>query len=194
MLELATKIYNSTPSPSLLNLSPNQASLPNNVAALQAFYLSRRARRATKLKKPAKYHEGQLVKKAVVDPFKQRGDRPRLSQANYTITKVLDKAVPTTYEISGHEGKVFYEQQLFPVANQEELQKSVRARRILVILHKKNFPVQFLRSGRPLKFELRFLVKTNEREENYYITKPELLEFDNGEQALEKFESLSQAK
>ena len=192
ILEQAVKIYNSTPQSSLLGNSPDQASSdPDIIAQLQAYNLRKRANRAKTFKneKPA-YKVGELVKIVEVDPFRQRVTTKRFSKENYKIRKVVN-SVPITYKLSEIDGtkltRTFYKQELALAEDHTILNASVQAKRILAIIEKKDFPTKFLRSGKPLSFETRYLVKSNEKEEAFYLKKADFADYDNGTEMLENY-------
>ena len=139
MLNQALAIYNSSAQQSLLGLSPLKSLDPSNIAQLQAFYLRKRAEKASKYKKSnsSVYSVGQLVKIVLSDPFKVRGDKVRLSEKTYKVTHVL-QSVPVVYKISDH-NRVFYKQELEPSGDPESLQKSLSSKAILGIFSKKKY-------------------------------------------------------
>ena len=193
VLEQAFKIYNSTKQPSLLNWSPIEASTsPDAISQLQAYFFRRRANRAEKFKneKPA-FFEGQTVKVVKVDPFRQRVTKKRFSTENYKIRKVVKSSVPIVYKLAQLDDtplkRTYYKQELTNAQSEETLRKSLKSKRILAILSKKQFAVKWLRSGRPIEFEDRFLVRSNDKEESFYLTKSEFSNFDNGEEILNNF-------
>ena len=189
VLQTAVQIHNSTPSSGLLGLSPKKALLPSNIALLQSYYIRKRAEKAERYlhKKSSIYAVGDDVKIVVRDLFRQRGDKERLSQKTYKITQVLNSSVPICYRIQGHT-KTFYKQELVPSLDSEQLSKSVTSNKILAILSQKRFPTKFLRSGKATSFENRFLVQDNRKAESHYLTRDQVLEFDNGSTKLESFE------
>ena len=192
VLSQAVKIYNSTPQPSLLNSSPNTAeSDPDIIAQLQAYNLRKRADRAKKFKneKPA-FKVGQIVKIVEIDPFRQRVTKKRFSKENYKIRKVV-ASVPITYKLSSIDGSAlhrsFYKQELTAAEDQSVLSASVQSKRILAVIQKKDFPTKFLRNGKAIAFESRFLVRTNEKEEAFCIKKADFENYDNGSEMLENY-------
>ena len=193
ILQQAFKIYNSTKQPSLLNWSPIEASTsPDAIAQLQAYYFRRRANRAEKFKneKPA-FYEGQIVKIVKKDPFRQRVTKKRFSTENYKIRKVVRSSVPIVYKLADLNGtsllRTFYKEELTAAQSQEELQKSLKSKRILAILSKKSFATKWLRSGKAIEFEERFLVKSTDKEDAFYLTETELHDYDNGKEILKQF-------
>ena len=134
------------------------------------------------------FHVNQPVKKIEVDPFKQRGHKHRFSKDTYRITHVLDDAVPIAYYISDHGKKLFYKEELTPVLDEYEMKKSLVARRILKIISSKRFATKWLRSGKAIEYETKYLVKTNENEQTHYISKEEIDQYDNGPEAFSEFQ------
>ena len=190
-LPIALKIYNNTVSPSLQNLSPTEALHLDNIPKLQAFYLKKRAKKNKPfLQRKPYFHLNQSVKKIVIDRFKQRGHRPRFSDKTFRITQVLDDAVPIAYHISEHGKKLFYKEELVATADLNILNESVTSKKILGIISSKQFAIKWLRSGKPIEFEKRFLVRSNLSEKAEYLTREQIADYDNGIQLLNQFEEM----
>ena len=189
ILQSAVNSLNNRSSPALDHLSPNQAFQAKNMARVQMFRLRRKAAYDASFKREKRLKVGQSVLIVKEDPFRQRGFKPRWSSEVYHITKVLTNQVPTGYRISTFGKRMFYRQELNPVANQETLASSMSARKILAIFSQKKFAVQWLRNGKPIKFQEKFLVKTNLNSENQYMTQEEILTFDNGLKQLTEYQN-----
>ena len=187
VLQRAVSTYNHTSSSAILNLSPLEASEPTNVARLQMYYLKKKYDHAQSFKKKPPLKVGQSVKVVFRDPFKQRGFKRRWSSETYHITKVLDNAVPTCYNVSSFGSKLFYLQELNPVVEEEHLKQSVTSRKILGIISDKQFPNRWLRSGKPLDYVRKYLVQTNLETANHYLSKSEILTYDNGAEKLKNY-------
>ena len=165
-------------------LSPLEARKPTNVARLQMFYLKKKVKHANSFKKKVSLALNQNVKIVIKDPFKQRGFKARWSSKVYQIVKVLKNAIPTAYRVSSFGSRLFYEQELNPVVEEERLAASAVSRKILGIINDKKFAIRWLRSGKPLEYEQKFLVQTNSEETPHYMTESEIHSFDNGQQKL----------
>ena len=127
----------------------------NKACNLQMFRLRQKAGYDALFKHEKRLKLGQSVLIVKEDPFRQRGFKPRWSSEVYHITKVLTNQAPTGYHVSTFGKRMFYRQELNPVANEETLASSMSARKILAIFSQKKFAVQWLRSGKPIKFQNR---------------------------------------
>ena len=153
VVQRAVKTINETVTPSLDNLSPVEASQPDNIPRLQLFYLKHKAKKAQTYKKKVPLKLNEIVKVAKKDLFRQRGFKPRWSSENYHITAVLDNAIPTAYYVSSFGRRLFYREELNPIKNLSDLSSSLSQRKVLGIFGSKQFATQWLRSGKPIKFE-----------------------------------------
>ena len=188
ILQESVKTYNNTKTPALNNLSPKEASKGDNIGRLQKFYLMRRAHKVKPyLKKKPAFHVGQYVKILLPnDKLRQRGDRKRFSEENYMISYIT-KTVPFTYRLKSLGRRIFYKEQLSLVADPELVKKSLTNKRILSIIEKKRFPIKWLRNGKAVDFEMRYLVRTAFDDEKRFMTESELKEYDNGIEMLQSF-------
>ena len=187
VLQRACSIYNQTESKALMGLSPNMASMPKNVARLQMYYLKKKSKHAESFTKKEPLKVGQAVKVVYRDPFRQRGFKRRWSDKTYHIAKVLNNAVPTGYYVTSFGSRLFYSQELNPVAEESHMADSIKSRKILGIISDKQIPIRWLRSGKPLELIRKFLVQTNEQEGNHFLTEAEILTFDNGSEKLKDY-------
>ena len=192
VLQQAVKIYNHTPQASLLGKTPIEASSsPDVIAQLQAYNFRKRAKKAEKFakRKPA-FSEGQIVKIAEVDPFRQRVTKKRLSKENYKVRRIV-KAAPFVYKLSKIDGSAlprsYYKDEISPAQGDDILKKSVVSKRILGILSQKRFATKWLRNGKAVSHELRYLVRTTDRDEPFYANEAELTNYDNGKEMLQGF-------
>ena len=184
-IEQAIRIYNSTEQAALLNNSPLIAEKdPDVIAQLQAYYFRQRRLHADKFKneKPA-FTVGQTVK--IIEhssggPFGQKVTKNRFSDKNYVVDRVV-KGAPLSYRLKSV-NKLFYKQELTAADSDEVLRQAVKSNNLLGILSHKKFAIKFLRSGKPIEFEVRYLVKQKGKEEPFYLTKEEILGYDNGEE------------
>ena len=181
VLQSAVKSINETQTPALDHLSPSEAILPQNQARIQLFNLKRKAQYANSFKdqKPA-FTVGQFVKIVKLDPFRQRGFKARWSKEVYQITRILNDNYPIGYNVSSFGRTLFYKEQLSAAADPSELSKSTISKKILGIIGDKNFAIKWLRNGKPIDFELRYLVISNTEPESHYLNEKQVLAFDNG--------------
>ena len=188
VLGRAVSIYNSTKSPSLGNLSPNEAIKPDNVSFLQGYFLKNRAEslKPYSKKKPI-FYMGQKVRRIRVEKF-QRAHKSKYFDKIHTITKVLDLGIPICYNISDFGTKLFYSQELTPVI-EEDHENSTLRHDLLGIISSKKVVISRLRSGKPTEFQTQYLVKKSDADP-LYMTASEIEEFDNGRQLLDEFEQL----
>ena len=188
VLQEAVKTYNHTRSPTLDNLSPKEASKGDNIARLQGFYLKKRARKVRPyLKQKPAFHIGQYVKILLTnEKLRQRCDRKRFSEENYVISYIT-KTVPFTYRVKSLGKRAFYKEQLTPVLDPKLVKESLTNKRILTIMEKRKFPIKWLRSGKAVDFEIRYLVRTAYDDEKRFMTESEIKEFDNGAEMLNSF-------
>lgn len=187
-LPRALEIYNNTKSSALDDLSPNQVwNNWDNISRVQSFLLKRRASKAKKyINKVPALKIGQDVRRIVTTGFKQRGFKPKFSDKIYQITKVISNAVPYGFNISHHGDTFFYEAELVPVIGRAHEKSSV-SKKILKIISEKKIAVKWLRSGKPISYEPRYLTRTELEDTPKYLSDKEILEFDNGEYMLKKF-------
>ena len=189
MLSRAVSIYNSTKSPSLGNLSPNDAIKADNVSFLQGYFLKKRAEslKPYSNKKPI-FYLGQKVRRIRVEKF-QRAHKSKYFDKIHTITKILDLGIPICYNISDFGKKLFYSQELTPVI-EEEHEKSTLKHNLLGIISSKKVVISRLRSGKPTEFQIQYLVKKGDANP-MYMTASEIKEFDNGQELLDDFDRRS---
>ena len=192
VLQQAVKIYNHTEQVSLLGKTPIEAATsPDVIAQLQAYNFRKRAKKAEKFakQKPA-FFEGQIVKKTEVDPFRQRVTHKRFSKENFKVRKIV-KSAPFVYKLSKTDGtplpRSYYKDELSASQEDDILNKSISSKRILAILSKKQFATKWLRSGRPLTYEVRFMVRSNDRDGPFYANEEEIANYDNGTQMLRAY-------
>lgn len=174
-------------------MKPSEASKPDNIVKLQTFYLKRRAAKAKPLiDKPPYFKLGQHVRRIILGETggigRFRGHKPRFSSKVFRITAILDDARPTAFRISEHGKALFYKEELTPSGDDETMNSSVIQKKILGILSSKRFAVKFLRNGKPIQFETRFLVRTNLSEKPQFFTEEEIKEYDNGSQLLTDYQ------
>ena len=168
-------------------LSPQEALLPKNIPLLQSFYFKRIAdQNKTLLDKRPAFALNQPVKKVVIDPLKQRGHKERYSDKTFRIVKII-KSAPFTYKISDNSA-TFYKEQLAAADDPKILGQSVTSKKILGIISSKLFATKWLRSGKPIEYERRFLVRSNLNDKTEYLTKEQLADYDNGLKLLTEFE------
>lgn len=189
-MEQAVKIFNQTSQTSLLGFDPITAHTdPDAIAQLQAYYFRKRREHADRFKneKPA-FQVGQRVK-IVETPsaFGQRVTQKRYSKENYIVDKVIQSA-PLSYRLQSV-NRLFYKEQLTPTQSDEVLQKSLKEKRLLSILSHKRFATKFLRSGKPIEFEKRYLVRIKGKEEATYLTEDQIHAYDNGQELLTAYNS-----
>ena len=175
---------------SLKNLSPIEALHPDNIGKLQSFFLKRRAEKnQSRLKRKSYFEVGQLVKKVITNPFRNRGYQHRFSIKNYKILAVLDDQVPVAYRLSEHpKNKIFYKEQLVAVGDESELRTSRVEKRILGIISAKHFPTKWLRSGKPTQYELKYLVRLDDKTDGVYMSRNDIEQYDNGPELLKHFD------
>lgn len=192
-LSAAVKTYNHTPSPSLDGLSPYQANKSQYTGRLQSFFLKRRyEKHRSQQKKGPLYSKGQHVKHLVKnEKFRRRGDHQRFSKDVFEIAKVISSA-PYTYKLkrvgsSQVLPETWYSQQLVAVINSKTLESSVTAKLVLDILESRKFPIKFLRNGKVVEHEMRYLVLDSD-DKKEFMTKQDILEnYDNGNDMFSKF-------
>ena len=186
-LQQAVSIYNNTALKSLDGLSPNQAARSKNIPRLQEFFFKKKADKVKNyLKKKPLFKLGDKVRKKTQKGFKQREHMSRYSERIYTITRVNFADTPITYCISDHGKRIFYSAQLALLTESDHESSSLR-HEILAILSKKKIPIKWLRSGKPIDFEDRYLVRLGNADEPKYLTFEQLKDYDNGYELLMKF-------
>ena len=187
VLQATVKSLNETKLPSLNYLSPAEALKEKNIPKLQLFYLKRRAIRAKKFKEKKPLKLGTAVKVAITQKFKNRGFKPRWGGVHY-VTKVLDNSIPTVYYVSSFGTRIFYRNQLLEIENLKQLESSlVNKKLILTIMKDKLFAVKFLKSGKPIDWERKYLVKTSDSDENHYLFENEIMLYENGPDKLKAY-------
>ena len=191
VLQESVNTLNHTPLKSLNWMTPVEAFDPENTGRLQTFYLSKKVKHASSFKGRHKdeLKVDQSVKIAIRDPFRQRGYKQRWSKEVYSVSKVLDNAVPTCYNVNGFGSRLFYREELNPVlATETQLSSTFTSKKILRIIKDQRFPTKFLRSGKAIEFQKKFLVLTNEIDnEKRFMTESEILQFDNGSAMLRAY-------
>lgn len=186
VLQNSIEIYNNNPSRSIANLTPNEACTPKNHSKLQKFLFSKRAEKAkTHIYKKPLYREGQSVRK-LINPHKfTRGFKPRWSSDHSIISKVYTNSLPITYRLEG-EKRLYYNQELQSSNPRADLEDKFH--KILSIVHVKKRATEFLRSGKPTKYENDYLVKIDGIEKPKYLSSQEIeKEYKNGSEMLEEF-------
>ena len=170
------------------DLSPKEALLPDNIARLQKYFLKKRYEKVQPYKHRKPYFQlNDPVKVIQLDKFRQRGDKPRFSKKSYRISQILDDSIPICYRVTGHGSTLFYREQL--TLSSDELEEKKTHKRILSILSDKQFATRWLRSGKAIQYEKRYLVRLNDKDEpSQYLTRKEIEEYDNGKDILEIYE------
>ena len=126
------------------------------------------------------------MKVAVVHKFKQRGYAQRFSQKTYQVEKVLSDAVPIGYRISGHGARLFYKEELIAVDTPSVASDGyIGKRKVLGIISEKKFPVKWLRSGKAIQYQTKYLIRTSDKSQTFYATEQEVIEYENGPAQLE---------
>ena len=164
-----------------------EALLPDNIARLQQFYLKKRYEKTKPyLHKKPYFQLNEAVRKIEVNNFRQRADKNRFSKQTYRITKILSNAVPIAYYISQHPGQLFYKEQLSPVSDEKDI--ITTKKRILAIISDKKFATKWLRNGKAIEYQIKYLVRITEAEPSRYLTKAEIEQYDNGSDLLTAYE------
>ena len=192
VLQNSVKTYNQTSSAALDNLSPFQAIQPKNTGRLQTFFLKRRYDLNKKYgKKPPQFSLGDHVKRLLKNErLRRRGDHQRFSKQIYEIAKITNTS-PATYKIkllgtSDILPESFYSQELARVIDPKTTEASLTSRKIIEIIESRRFPIKWLRSGRAIEHETRFLAIDNNNEKKFF-TEAQLMEYDNGKSMLDIF-------
>ena len=74
------------------------------------------------------------------------------------------------------------------LATETQLSSTFTSKKILRIIKDQRFPTKFLRSGKAIEFQKKFLVLTNEIDnEKHFMTESEMLQFDNGSAMLRAY-------
>ena len=172
------------------NFTPIEAGHPDNIGKLQTFYLKRRAEKnKPRLKRKPYFAVGQLVKKVINNPFRNRGYQHRFSSKNYRIATILDDQVPVAYRLSEHpKNKIFYKEELLAVGDESQLKKSRVEKKILKIVSAKKIPTSWLRSGKPSSYELKYLVQPDTKTDSTYMSRKDIEKYDNGAELLKLFD------
>ena len=193
VLQNSVKTYNNTSTPALDNLSPFQAIQPKNTGRLQTFFLKRRYDQNKKYgKKSPHFSLGDHVKRLLKNEkkMKRRGDHQRFSKQIYEIAKISNTR-PSTYKIkllgsSDVLSETFYSQELTRVIDPKTTEASLTSRTIIDIIESRRFPIKWLRSGRAIEHEIRYLAIDNNNEKKFF-TEFQLLQYDNGRSMLDTF-------
>ena len=187
MLQRAVNTFNNTKSRSIAGFAPNDIK-GDNIAKLQAFILKRRAAKNEPfLNRKAYFSVNQPVRTVVIDKFRQRGYKARWSKEISYISAVLSNAVPQAYRLRGS-NRLWYKEELLAVDNEALSNNTVGEKKILGIVSSKKFPVKFLRTGKPISFEVKYLVRLEGKPESVYFTKAEVLDCKNGFESLNQFQ------
>ena len=185
VLQNSVETYNLTKTPALDGLCPSEAIQPEYTGRLQTFFLKRLYEKNRSYRnRPPKFSKGDYVKRLLNDrTMRKRGDRIKFGKEINQISKVI-KSNPATYKLHGLPG-TYYSQSLIPVINPKLTEQSVAQRTILEILESRKFATKWLRSGKPIEYESRYLVLTEN--DKKFMTKSEIEEYDNGQIMLDSF-------
>ena len=186
VLQRAVNTFNNTKSRSLAGFAPNDIK-GDNIAKLQAFILKRRAKKNKPfLNRKPYFSVNQPVRTVVFDKFRQRGYKARWSKEISYISAVLSDAVPQAYRLRGS-NRLWYKEELLAVDDEVLSNNSVNEKKILGIISSKKFPVRFLRTGKPISYEIKYLVRLEGKPESVYLTKAEVVDCKNGIESLKQF-------